>query len=140
MPDEFEQFWQAYPRRVSKGTARTAFVRAIKKTDLQIMLDAIEAYKANKPSYCDFKHPATWLNGECWLDEWAEPKPQVHPQWRGYDTWTDAEKQQAAADVAKYGEEAAVRVYRYTWPQIRSLRAAGHLQPREVQQVTESLS
>lgn len=68
---DFEQFWRAYPRRVAKGHARTAFEKAIRKTDLATMLAAIADYIRFKPERIDFKHPATWLNGECWSDEWA---------------------------------------------------------------------
>lgn len=68
--DDFDTFWRAYPRRISKGAARTAFARAIRKTSLEIMLAAIADYIRLKPERIDFKHPATWLNGECWDDEW----------------------------------------------------------------------
>lgn len=71
--DDFERFWAAYPRRIAKGRARTAFKTAIKLTDLETMLKAIDTYKRRKPERIDFKHPATWLNGECWDDEWPEP-------------------------------------------------------------------
>lgn len=71
--EQFEAFWKSYPRRQGKGAARTAFAKAIKKTTLENMLKAITAYVANKPGYQDYKHPSTWLNGECWDDEW-EPQ------------------------------------------------------------------
>lgn len=68
---EFDAFWAAYPRRVAKGHARAAFDKAIRKTTLEKMLSAIADYIRFKPERIDFKHPATWLNGECWDDEWA---------------------------------------------------------------------
>lgn len=71
--EQFNAFWAAYPRRVAKGYARTAFDKAIRKTSLETMLEAIEAYIRLKPDRIDFKHPATWLNGECWSDEWQAP-------------------------------------------------------------------
>lgn len=67
---DFDEFWRAYPRRIAKGTARTAFEKAIRKTTLETMLAAIADYVRFKPERIDFKHPATWLNGECWSDEW----------------------------------------------------------------------
>lgn len=76
--DQFELFWRAYPRRIAKGRARKAFNTAIKLTTLDVMLTAIETYKARKPEKIDFKHPATWLNGECWDDEWPEPVRTGH--------------------------------------------------------------
>lgn len=69
--DQFETFWKAYPRRVAKGHARSSFEKAIRKTTLETMLTAIANYIRHKPERVDFKHPATWLNGECWDDEWA---------------------------------------------------------------------
>lgn len=80
---DFDTFWQAYPRRIAKGHARTAFDKAIRKTTLETMLLAIDAYKRFKPERTDFKHPATWLNGECWDDEWA-PVPQELKQKRTF--------------------------------------------------------
>lgn len=73
--DQFETFWKAYPRRIGKGAARKSFARAIKLTTLGTMLAAISEYVSRKPERIDFKHPATWLNQECWSDEWpAEDK------------------------------------------------------------------
>lgn len=69
--DDFNSFWRAYPRRISKGAARDAFAKAIRKATLETMLAAIGEYIAHKPDRIDFKHPATWLNQECWDDEWA---------------------------------------------------------------------
>jgi len=73
--EQFESFWRTYPRRVAKGAARKAFDKAIKKTTLDNMLKAIAAYVQHKPEKIDFKHPATWLNSECWDDEWQAPTP-----------------------------------------------------------------
>lgn len=75
--DQFEAFWKSYPRRVAKGAARKAWDKAIKKTTLENMLKAITEYVAKKPEKIDFKHPATWLNGECWDDEWEPVQARV---------------------------------------------------------------
>ena len=75
--EAFETFWRSYPRRVGKGAARKAFEKAIRLTTLETMLAAIEAYKANKPSWQDYCHPSTWLNGERWDDEWDQPSAMI---------------------------------------------------------------
>ena len=75
--EQFEAFWRSYPRRVAKGAARKAWDKAIKKTTLENMLKAITEYVAKKPEKIDFKHPATWLNGECWDDEWEPVQARV---------------------------------------------------------------
>ena len=70
---DFEIFWDAYPKKKSKETARKAFDKAIKKIDLQTMLDAVEAQKHSKQwkekDGQFIPYPATWLNAECWNDE-----------------------------------------------------------------------
>lgn len=76
--EAFETFWKAYPRRVGKGHARKAFEKSIRKTTIEAMLAAIELYVRHKPERIDFKHPATWLNGECWDDEW-QSVPTILP-------------------------------------------------------------
>lgn len=75
--DSFETFWSAYPRRIAKAEARRAFDKAMRKTTLETILSALESYKKHKPEYADFCHPATWLNGERWADEWEPPKTIV---------------------------------------------------------------
>ena len=73
---DFEIFWTAYPKKKSKETARKAFEKAIKKTDLQTMLDAVEKQKTTS-DWMDqngqyIPYPATWLNAGAWEDEVKE--------------------------------------------------------------------
>lgn len=67
---DFEQFWQAYPRRVARLAAEKAFMKARKRATLQELLDGIARYKAGKPDYADYCYPATWLNAGRWMDEY----------------------------------------------------------------------
>ena len=63
---EFERFWQAYPRKVAKGGARKAWLAAIRKADAETIISAVCAATWRNNEYDP--HPATWLNGERWLD------------------------------------------------------------------------
>ncbi|WP_455296435.1 hypothetical protein [Brucella pituitosa] len=95
---EFEQqFWPAYPRRVGKGQALKAFRAARKQNDLETIMAGVRRYAASRqgenPEFT--KHAATWLNGQCWLDE-VDPKFSAHrsdpPSRRGEsatDIWRD---------------------------------------------------
>jgi hypothetical protein len=73
--DPFEKFWKAYPNKVEKKKALEKWKRI--KPDaslLVVILDAIKAQikwreNANGEFRPEWKHPTTWLNGECWLDE-----------------------------------------------------------------------
>ncbi len=69
VPKEFEEFWQAYPRRVGRGAAEKSFAKAMKFTDLPTILTAIKNQRSGwtDPQY--IPHPATWLNQRRWLDE-----------------------------------------------------------------------
>jgi len=75
--DRFEEFWQVYPRHVSKSNARKAWVKIISKRWVYDVQDyIIAAVKNQKESNLHLKreeqfipHAATWLNGERWLDE-----------------------------------------------------------------------
>lgn len=71
----FEEFWQAYPRRIAKGSAEGAWEKAIKSgVDPQQLIEAATRYgvlsSRTDPRY--ISHPATWLNGKRWLDEVVE--------------------------------------------------------------------
>jgi hypothetical protein len=68
----FSQFWSEYPRKKDKGHARRAFEKALEKTDLETILNAVRLYKEQE-SDNDIEfiaYPATWLNGERWEDDY----------------------------------------------------------------------
>jgi hypothetical protein len=65
----FEEFWGVFPRKVGKGAARKAYVKAlVRATHAEILVGA-KRYAASKPDPDYTKHPTTWLNADCWLDE-----------------------------------------------------------------------
>lgn len=77
--EAFETWWDGWPRKVSKGAGRRAFRKALTKTDIDTLTTARDAYARfvrSRPDGMKFcKHPATWLNDECWEDENSEPSP-----------------------------------------------------------------
>ena len=75
--ESFENFWNTYPRRVSKGHARRAWVGAIKKSEPEAIVAAAAKYAATmKGTEQKFiPHPATWLNGERWADQAVTAAP-----------------------------------------------------------------
>lgn len=68
---EFDEFWNAYPKKRDKGHAVRAYRAARKKADPQAILDGLrrqlpmleQAEEKFRP------YAATWLNGERWADE-----------------------------------------------------------------------
>lgn len=76
--DGFEETWEAYPRKVSKGAARRAFKTALQKTSAPVVLAAVKAFAA-KCAGTDEKfipHFASWLNAERWQDADLSPTPR----------------------------------------------------------------
>ena len=68
----FVDFWATYPRRVAKGLALRAWAKAIKSgVEPGDIIAGAKRYadlmRGSDPKFT--KHPATWLNGQCWEDE-----------------------------------------------------------------------
>lgn len=69
----FEEFWKLYPRKQAKGAARSAFVKALKKADLETILAGVRRFASDPNRQDEFTaHASTWLNQERWTDE-AQP-------------------------------------------------------------------
>ncbi|MFF2954307.1 hypothetical protein ACFVVU_23555 [Kitasatospora sp. NPDC057965] len=78
--DLFDAFWAAYPKKVGKGTARTAWAKALKRgADPAAIVAAVPRHAAHwraintAPKYVP--HPTTWLNGERYDDELTDQGP-----------------------------------------------------------------
>ncbi|HKD28558.1 MAG TPA: DUF1376 domain-containing protein [Xanthobacteraceae bacterium] len=81
----FEAFWKVYPKKVAKGQAMKAYAAAITKATPEQIKAGAEGYAAARVGEPDkyTKHPATWLNSECWADEAAPPqRPPQEPTMR----------------------------------------------------------
>lgn len=67
--------YTAYPRKVGRGKAIPAIRRALKKIEHTKLLAAVKVYAESVASKLGtdeerfIPHPATWFNGEHWLDE-----------------------------------------------------------------------
>jgi hypothetical protein len=73
---QFESFWSICPRKTAKGSARKAWVKAIKTATPDQIIAAMKVYATatvgTETQY--IAHPATWLNAERWLDDFQQPK------------------------------------------------------------------
>ncbi len=72
-----ERFWLAYPNRVKKKDAKTAYSKARKKATADEIINGLETYKRTKPEWQVWAHPTSWLNAERWNDQ---PAPSPQPQ------------------------------------------------------------
>jgi hypothetical protein len=79
----FDQFWEAYPRKVGKGAARKSWQRIAPAPELlQEILNSLgeqvysDTWIREQGRY--IPHPTTWLNQERWTDELTTgPKPET---------------------------------------------------------------
>jgi hypothetical protein len=85
--DEFGVWYAAYPRKQGRGQAIKAYRQARKKADAAVLLAGIERYKKLKPAYADWRMPATWLNGEGWLDQPDAKANGTAPELSGDALW-----------------------------------------------------
>lgn len=69
--EDFELFWDTYPRHEGKQKARAAFEKV--NVPLQTLLDAVAEHKRSAQWSKDngqyIPHAATWLNGKRWEDQ-----------------------------------------------------------------------
>lgn len=83
----FEQFWRSYPRRTHKADARKAWGKLKPDADMvQQILIAI-AWQRETPQWTKddgqfIPYPASWIRGECWLDEPVDTKRTPTEHWR----------------------------------------------------------
>lgn len=65
---EFDEFWEVYPKKTDKGAARIAFERALRKVGFETIIVGARQYAndPNLPNKRFIKNPATWLNAEAW--------------------------------------------------------------------------
>lgn len=73
---QFNQFWEAYPRKVSKANAAKAWAKINPDDELtEKIISAIGTAKRLDERFREMKftpHPASWLNAQSWEDEFAE--------------------------------------------------------------------
>lgn len=72
-PDRFDEFWNAYPRKESKESARKAW-RKVKPSDVDAVIRNVASRKTGDPQWTKdggqfIPHAATYLNQRRWEDE-----------------------------------------------------------------------
>jgi hypothetical protein len=73
----FDEFWKVYPRKTAKGAARKVWEKITEPAEVIEGARRFALDPNRDPSFTP--HPATWLNGERWLDEPLPPR-KLSPQ------------------------------------------------------------
>jgi hypothetical protein len=92
-PDRFEEFWEAWPRKVAKPKAKESWLKATRRADPSQIIAAAIAYRDNpgRPEIRLIPHPTTWLNQDRWNDALEDHRPGIS---------TDRARQRQDANLA----------------------------------------
>lgn len=90
--DQFDEFWNEYPRKVGKKKAFAVYNSLMKfnKATHQEIMSGLSVYKSHlsKNSWLNPAHPTTWLGGERWSDDYSQeekPTQRYKPPVSDYD-------------------------------------------------------
>ena len=68
--DQFDEFWKIYPKKVSKESAKKAWLKIKPNDDLVAKITkAVKDQKLSEREQQFIPHAATWLNAKRWEDE-----------------------------------------------------------------------
>lgn len=74
--EQFDEFWKIYPRKVSKQVAYKAYLKALKETSHEKLVESInkqiEIWKVINTPITYMPHCATWLNEHRYSDDFNE--------------------------------------------------------------------
>lgn len=80
-PDDFELWWQGYPRKIAKADAAKAWKRARRSADAETLTTAlaasVRAWRAQGRATEHIPHAASWLNGRRWEDQPETDMPRA---------------------------------------------------------------
>lgn len=104
----FDDFWAACPKKVGRGKAEQSYRKASKTVSEEILIAAMQRYARSRidqdPTFT--KHPATWLNQQCWDDE--PDGARAPPRQTAFNSPEEQEAQRKAIEAA-YGSQASKR-------------------------------
>lgn len=90
--EQFDSFWEAYPKKSDKGIALRAFIRSLKRASFETILEGANKL-ANDPNLPEekrfIKNPATWLNGNGWEEG---PLPERRRRQKPATDWDELDR------------------------------------------------
>jgi hypothetical protein len=82
LENEFNEFWNLYNKKLDRKRAFNSFKTQRKKHSLETILEGVKKYlnfcQANGTQKQFIKHPTTFLNGECFKDEYESVDMNVN--------------------------------------------------------------
>lgn len=71
----FDEFYEAYPKKVNRGAAERAWQKALETSEPGAIIVAAGVYARSRAGKDEkfTPYPASWLKDKCWLDEGLTP-------------------------------------------------------------------
>jgi hypothetical protein len=120
--EEFDLFWAQYPRKVSKGDARKAWLQTSTiRPDIQCLLASLEKAKRSVDWHKEDRegnigayipYPASWLRAEGWDNEYEIRLPSVGsrlPEPKPEPTVTAEQKERAREELNQLRDKLRLR-------------------------------
>jgi hypothetical protein len=76
---DFDRFWSCYPKRVGRGSAEKAWLKALSIASADEIISVVEVYPWGDDKQF-IPHPATWLNQKRWQDDLTASKSRLDSQ------------------------------------------------------------
>lgn len=112
--DGFDQFWDAYPRKVGKDAARRAYAAAVRRLDdpdaPAIILVGVGRSRSGWTDPQFIPHPTTWLNQGRYADEPPNPLVARSDHERPSHATGKFDRHQSNLERAVAGSEIAARL------------------------------
>jgi hypothetical protein len=76
--EQFEEFYNKYGKKKSPSDVKSKLKTALKKDSFENIMTGLDSYIKNRSKDSQFwKYPATWLNQECWKDEYNQSESNL---------------------------------------------------------------
>jgi hypothetical protein len=98
-PSEFEKFYSAYPKKISRANAERAW-----KKQKCVLADVLPALQKQMKLWTDpqfIPHPASWLNGRRWEDEVQQSIPSQQTAYKAHSNASLAQKKRNWYDICE---------------------------------------
>jgi hypothetical protein len=104
---EFEQWYAIFPKHKARGEAERAYRRARSQgVTADVLIAGAKRYAEERAGQDAkyTKHPGTWLNGKCWLDEHESQTVAAEPNHPELTSMSMQERMARAAQLARTGK------------------------------------
>ena len=85
LESQFESFWNLYNKKTGRTDVEKKFKLALKKNSIDDIMSGLQSYVSTRSEDSQYwKNPSTWLNQECWKDEYSNSSTTGESKFAAY--------------------------------------------------------